>query len=393
MSLFEPTSIAVVGASATEGKVGHDILNNLLTQGYSGSIYPINPKHDEILGTKAYKSVKDINEDIDLAIVVVPANIVPNVLEECVDKSIQNVVIISAGFSETGTEEGKQLEEQIVKIATSPTPNAQRPIPNLIGPNCLGLIRPKIKMNASFAKELPPEGGIALVSQSGAMTVGMMDAAEQVGIGFSLIASIGNKTTMDECDLLKLCSEDESTTVIGLYLESISDGKKFLETARAITPRKPIVLLKAGVSEHGKKAAASHTGALAGTDAAIDAVCAQAGIHRAITMEHCFDLLEVLTTQPHLLSSNIAIITNAGGPGILATDAAEIVRLHLPTLEPRTEDPLNKALPKAANTGNPIDVIGDATTDRYIAALQAVGDDSNIDGVCVLLTPQVMTPV
>ncbi len=392
MSLFEPSSIAVIGASATPGKVGHDILKNLLTEGYGGEVYPVNPKGGEILGKKTYASVKEMKDSVDLAVIVVPAAIVPAVLTECAEKKIQNIVIISAGFSETGTEEGKDLEEQIKAIAlgkSSPNPN---PIPNLVGPNCLGIVRPKVKMNASFAAKLPPPGPVALISQSGATAVAVMDASRSLGIGYSLVASIGNKTMMDECDFLKLAGDDRETKVIGFYLENIKDGSRFLRTAIEVAGKKPIVLLKAGITERGSKAAASHTGALAGSDAGINALCSQSGIIRAHTSQEFLDLLEALSTQPKLPSSNIAIITNAGGPGILATDAAELSGLLLPSLGRKIEAELRKSLPDSASTGNPIDVIGDADTARYEAALKAAGDDKEIDGVAVLLTPQVMTP-
>lgn len=383
MSIINPSSIAVIGASATPGKVGHDVLQNLLSQGFTGDIYPINPKHTEILETKTYKSVKDVAENIDLAVIVVPAIYVPSVLEECAEKSIKDIVIISAGFGEVGTSEGDALEKEIVDIAKKHTLN-------VVGPNCLGIIRPQIRMNASFAADIPPQGSIALISQSGAMAVGMMDAATEIGLGFSLVASIGNTAVLNECDFLEMAANDNDTKVIGLYLENISDGTRFLTTA--VQTRKPIVLLKSGVSTKGIEAAASHTGALAGNDAAIDALCAQAGIHRAHTSEEMFDMLEVLSLEPRLASNRIAIITNAGGLGILATDAAEKSGLDLKKLSPTQEKILKTILPAAASTANPIDVVGDAGIERYQAALDAVGNDPHIDGVCVILTPQVMTP-
>jgi len=383
MSIINPSSIAVIGASGTPGKVGHDVLQNLLSQGFTGKVFPINPKHTEILETKTYKSVKDVAENIDLAVIVVPAIYVPSVLEECAEKSIKDIVIISAGFGEVGTEEGDALEKHIVDIA-------KKHSLNIVGPNCLGIIRPQIRMNASFAADIPPQGSIALISQSGAMAVGIMDSATELGLGFSLIASIGNTAVRNECDFLEMAANDNDTKVIGLYLENISDGIRFLTTA--VQTRKPIVLLKSGVSTKGIEAAASHTGALAGNDAAIDALCAQAGIHRAHTSEEMFDMLEVLSLEPRLASNRIAIITNAGGLGILATDAAEKSGLDLPALSPAQEAILKTALPAAASTRNPIDVVGDAGIKRYEAALNAVGNDPHIDGICVILTPQVMTP-
>lgn len=385
MTLLAPRSIAVIGASAQPGKVGHDILNNLVTEEYDGKIYPVNPKGGKILGLTAYRSVLDIPGEVDLAVIVIPAASVPAALRDCGAKGIRNAVVISAGFKEVHSPEGAALEEEIAAIAKS------RNIA-LVGPNCLGILRPSLRMNASFAKGLPPRGNVTLISQSGATAVGIMDLAPTLGLGFSSVFSIGNKAAMDECDFLKLCADDPETHVIGLYLESIEDGRRFLETAASIAPRKRIVLLKSGVSERGKRAAASHTGALAGSDSAIDALCTQSGIRRAHRLEEFLDLLCTFSRQPPLLSDNIAVVTNAGGPGILATDACEKEGLALPPLSPRIAESLKQALPPTASIGNPIDLIGDAKTDRYEAALEACRDDSAIDGVVVILTPQIMTP-
>jgi acetyltransferase len=385
MSFLNPTSVAVIGASSVEGKVGHDILKNLLTQGFAGAVYPVNPKNEDILGTKTYQSVEEIPGSVDLAIIVIPAAHVPQALTQCGAKKIKSVIVISAGFSEVHTDEGKKLEEELGQIA-------KKYDIELLGPNCLGVIQPATKMNASFAKDLPPGGPTALISQSGALAVGLMDAAATHGIGFSAVFSIGNKLQLDETAVLELCLADPATKVIGLYLESIKDGRAFLQQAARVARTKPIVLLKAGVSEHGKQAASSHTGALAGSDAAVQALCTQAGIARAQTSEEFFDLLAALSTQPKLLSNRIAIVTNAGGPGILATDAAEAHKLQMPSLNLQNESTLHAALPAAASTHNPIDVIGDAGAERYQAALVACREDSNIDGVVVIVTPQVMTP-
>lgn len=385
MTLLNPASIAVIGASAQEGKVGHDILKNLLTQGYAGKVFPVNPKGGEILGAKVFASIKEIPETPDMAVIVIPAKLVPDALEECGAKGVKTAVVISAGFGEVHTDEGRDLEDELITIA-------RRLGINLVGPNCLGIVRPGSKMNASFAKELPPSGPIALISQSGAMGVALMDGAIDSGLGFSAMLSIGNKAAMDESDFLEICADDPETTVIGFYLESIKDGARFLETARRVSAKKHIVLLKAGVSEHGRAAASSHTGALAGSDAAVEALCAQAGIRRAHSTEEFLDLLGVLGMEPQLPSDRIAIITNAGGPGILATDAAEAIDLVMPALAPRSAEALKPNLPAAASIANPIDVIGDADAARYEAAFTACQKDPNIDGIVVLLTPQVMTP-
>ena len=386
MSLFEPTSIAIIGASTTEGKVGHDILKNLVEQGYEGNIIPVNPKADEILGQKAYPTISDIPDEVEMAVVVIPAKFVPDVCKECGEKGVKHLVIITAGFSEVHTEEGAALEEEILE-------HVKEYDMNLIGPNCLGILRPKIKMNASFAKDMPAVGNVAMISQSGAMAVALMDASPAYHIGYSLVASIGNKAQLDECDYLEICEQDDETKVIGFYLESITDGQRFLEIAGRVSKTKHIVLLKSGVSEHGKEAASSHTGSLAGNDAAIDAACKQAGIHRAHSAGEFLDLVRVLSAQPPLLSPNVAIITNAGGPGILATDACEKEGLLLPHFSEKTLESFKESLPSTAGTVNPVDVIGDAKDDRYAAALQACCDDPKIDGAVVILTPQVMTPV
>jgi len=385
MSLLEPSSIAVVGASSQEGKVGHDILKNLVTQGYKGAIYPINPKGGEILGKTAYVSLADVPDAIDVAVIVTPAQTVIGLIDECGKKGIKNVIVISAGFGEIGTEEGKAREKELADAV-------RRNTINLTGPNCLGILRPAVGMNASFALELPPRGGIALLSQSGAFAVALMDSAKQLHMGFSTIVSMGNKATMDECDFLEMCETDPETKVIGLYLESIKDGLRFRDLARRITPIKPIVLIKSGTTEHGKQAVSSHTGALAGSEAGIDAVCRQCGIRRAETTEEFVDGLRALSAQPPLVTTRIAIITNAGGPGILATDAAGKARLQLPALQDENGKALAALLPPAASIHNPIDVLGDAKADRYIAAVAAAAKDPSIDGIVVVLTPQVMTP-
>lgn len=386
MSLLSPSSVAVIGASPTEGKVGHDVLKNLLTQGYKGQVYPINPKYPEILGTTAYPTIGAVPETPELVVIVTPAPTVVGLLEECGAAGVQNVCVISAGFHELGTKEGLDRETEVQQTVA-------RLSLKLVGVNCLGLLRPSIGLNASFAKELPPVGRIALLSQSGALAVALMDEAPRLKLGFSSVVSLGNKTALDECDFLEMLEHDASTVVIGLYLESIPRGQKFREICARLGRTKPIVLLKAGTSQTGQRAISSHTGSLAGSDAAVKALCIQTGIRRAETVADFADLLRVLSTEPPLISPNIAVITNAGGPGILATDAAEKHGLHLPSLDPKTVERLTPALPGAASTKNPVDVLGDAGADRYAAALAAVMADPEVDGVAVLLTPQVMTPV
>ncbi len=385
MSFLSPKGIAVIGASAEEHKVGHYVLKNLMTQGFTGEIFPVNPKGGEILGKKAYATVTEIPGTVDLAVIVTPAKTVPALADECGKKGVKTLIVISAGFGELGTEEGHGLEIELVSVA-------RKHGMALVGPNCLGVLRPTSGINASFGKNLSVKGTIAFVSQSGALAVALMDAAAERSIDFSLVVSMGNKAALDECDYLELCADDPETKVIGLYLESIKDGKRFLKTAAAVSRRKPIVLIKSGTSTRGQRAVSSHTGALAGSDAAIDAACVQAGIHRAKDTDEFFDALSALSHLPPMASDRIAVITNAGGPGILATDAAEHENLTMTTLERTTEESLRGLLPAAASSANPIDVLGDALSDRYAAAIAAAARDPNVDGISVLLTPQVMTP-
>lgn len=385
MFTLEPASVALIGASGEEKKLGHYILKNLLESGYKGKIFPVNPKHDELMGVPCFHSVTDIPSAIDMVVIVTPAVTVPSLAEECGKKKVKTIVVISAGFGETGTKEGHAAEEALKKTC-------EMYDMSMVGPNCLGVLRPKIGLNASFATTPRKAGDIALLSQSGAMAVALLDAAAEQHLHFSFVASIGNKTDLDEVSFLEVCEKDKETKVIGLYLESIKDGLTFIDTAKRIGVKKPIVLIKAGVSARGAKAVSSHTGALAGSTAGLDAACEAAGIHRAETTQEFLALLTLLRASPPLLSRNIAIITNAGGPGVLATDASERAGLSLAELSSTTVTTLKAALPPAASAANPVDVLGDALGDRYNVALTAVADDPNVDGIAVLLTPQVMTP-
>jgi acetyltransferase len=386
MSLLNPNSIAVIGASADEKKVGHVLLRNLMTQGYKGTVYPINPKGGKILGKETFPSVTAVAGHIDLAIIATPASSVLALAEECGKKDVQTLVVITAGFRETGTEEGIRAEEELAAIA-------RRYKMLLVGPNCLGFMRPSISLNASFANDLPRSGKVAFLSQSGALGGASVDRAQRIGLRLSFFLSMGNKALMNECDFLELCEDDPETNVIGLYLEGIVDGRRLLEIGERVAQKKPIVLLKAGTTEKGRKAASSHTGALAGSDAAVDAICRQAGITRAQSVDELLDLLRTQSLQPPLASSRIAIVTNAGGAGVLGTDAAEKAKLSLPSLLPKHEAELQKVLPPFASLKNPIDVLGDALEDRFEAALHMAAKDENIDGIAVFVTPQMMTPV
>jgi len=384
MSLLRPESVAVIGVSADEKKVGHLILRNLLTQGYKGKVYAVNPKGGTILDHQVYASINDVPGPVDVAVVATPASTVPALAEACGKKGVKMLVVISSGFREVGVD-GRAIEEKLKSIV-------ERYDMRLIGPNSLGYMRPSIGLNASFANRLPEAGSVALISQSGALADAFIDRSASIGLKLSFFVSLGNKVAMDECDFLEMCEKDPETKVIGLYLEGIVDGPRFLALTGRIAQTKPIVLLKGGITEKGKAAASSHTGALAGTDAAIEAICAQSGLIRARSTRQFLDLLRTLSLEPPLLSNRIAIITNAGGPGVLATDAAEREGLLVPALSSEHASVLEKQLPPSASVKNPIDVLGDALADRYEHALNAAAQDQNIDGALVILTPQIMTP-
>jgi len=384
-AFFRPRGVAVVGASREKGKVGHDVLQNLIRYEFEGGIYPINPKADEILGLKCYKSVSEVPGEVDLAIVVVPAKIVPMVIDDCGSKGVGGAIIISAGFKEVGRE-GAELEREVIARARN---HGVR----IIGPNCLGLIDTTSSLNASFAAGMPDRGSIAFISQSGAFGTAILDWALCERQGFSKFISVGNKADVDESDLLEAIGKDEETNVILAYLESVSDGRHFLEAAREVTRRKPVVILKSGVTSAGAKAASSHTGALAGSDAAYTAAFKQAGVLRAHTVEELFDTATAFGLQGTIRGNRVAIVTNAGGPGIIATDAVENCGLTMAEFGRETLNQLSSALPPAANIYNPVDVIGDAGADRYDAALKAVIAADRVDGIIVIVTPQTSTRI
>ena len=390
-AVFRPKSVAVIGASNREGSVGNAIFKNILLSGYQGTLYPVNPKAPSIAGVRAYPTIYSLPEAVDLAVIIIPAELVPEALEQCGRKGVRGVVVVSAGFKEVGPE-GAALEKQAVEIARS------YGMP-LIGPNCLGVINtdPDIALSASFARAMPKPGNIAFVSQSGALCAGILDYARGRDIGFSKFISFGNKADITEVDLLRYLATDKSTDVILMYLETLADGRAFIELARDITGeathRKPILAIKSGRTTQGAAAARSHTGALAGSDSVYDAIFAQAGILRVDTVEELFDFAVGFSRQPLPKGNRFAIVTNAGGPGIMATDAAIRHGLELAKLRPETLEALKAKLPPTANFHNPVDVIGDATHERYHAALQTVLADPNVDGAIVLLTPQSMTEI
>jgi acetyl coenzyme A synthetase (ADP forming)-like protein len=384
-SFFEPQSVAIVGASRDPEKLGYAVLANLKEGGYPGKLYPVNPKADEILDLKAYPSVLEIPDPVELAVIVIPYKFVPAVLEQCGQKEIPAVVVISAGFREAGRE-GLERERELIEIAA-------RYNMRLIGPNCLGVIDTGTPLNASFAAGMPPGGPIAFMSQSGALGTAVLDMAMAGRIGFSKFVSLGNKADVSEIDLLGAWGGDPGSRVILIYVEGVPDGQKFIEVARRVTRDKPVVAIKSGVTASGSRAVSSHTGSLAGSEAAYKAAFRQAGVIRATSMERVFDYARAFAYQPLLKGDRIGIVTNAGGPGILATDALEHAGLEIPRLSRETTMALSDYLPGAASAANPVDVLGDALADRYEYAVRLVLDDSNVDGLIVIVTPQAMTEI
>ena len=382
-SFFQPESIAVVGANRTPGKVGHDVVKNLLEAGYPGPIFPINPKADEILGLRCYGAVTDVEQGVDLAVIVVPAKIIPSIVDECAEKGIKAVIIISAGFKESGPD-GAALEQDVAE-------RCRRRGIRCIGPNCLGLVSPHERVNASFGPAMPAPGNIAFFSQSGALGTAMLDIAAGEGIGLSRFISFGNKMDINESDLIEALGQDEKTDVILGYIESIEDGSRFMEVAGRITRAKPVIILKSGRTSAGAQAASSHTGSLAGADSAYDAAFRQSGVIRAESIGQLFSYARAFAAQQPPAGPRVAVVTNAGGPGILATDAIESSDLQMAEFQDATARKLADALPAQAALHNPVDVLGDAQADRYKAALDAICADPGVDAMLTLLTPQAST--
>lgn len=386
-ALFYPKSVAIIGASRKIKTVGNDIVKNLVTQGFSGSIYPVNPKAENLYGKTVYASVQEVPEAVDLVIVAVPAQYVTQVIKEAHEaKQAQAAIVISAGFKEAGHDD---LEQELKEYCQSNNIT-------LVGPNCLGIINPEIKMNASFASVMPQEGSVAFVSQSGALCTAVLDYAKELGIGFSKYMSIGNKADVDELKLLKYFIEDEKTKVIALYAEQLENAPELIKVVKELSRgehAKPVIVLKSGKTEAGSSAIASHTGSLAGGDNAYEALFAQAGIIRANSVAELFDFIQMFSKNHKHVIKNVAIVTNAGGPGVLTTDAVITAGLELAQLSDASTTALKEFLPEAANTHNPIDILGDAVGERYQKTLDILVKDENIDAIIVLLTPQSMTEI
>jgi acetate---CoA ligase (ADP-forming) len=382
---FSPRSVAVVGASRQEQKLGYSVLANILEGRFPGKVFPINPGATEILGQACYPRIQDAPGPVDLAVIVVPRDAVAEAMRDCATANVSGAVVITAGFRETGVE-GSEKEREIIQIAR----NAGI---RVMGPNCLGVIDTYSSLNATFAAVAPMRGGISLLSQSGALCTSILDWAQREKVGFSKFVSVGNKADIDEIDLLEAMAADPKTRVVVGYLEGITNGQRFMKVASEISKRKPIIIMKSGTTAAGQRAVSSHTGSLAGSDAAYDAAFRQAGVVRAYSLEELFDFAVAFARQPVPTGRRVAIVTNAGGPGIMAADACEKNDVQLASFNSQTIDKLRAGLPDAAGLYNPVDVLGDARSDRYQLAVDAMMRDPNVDSIVVLLTPQAMTDI
>ncbi|PMB06028.1 acetyl CoA synthetase subunit alpha [Fischerella thermalis CCMEE 5198] len=382
-AIFAPKSIAVIGASQREGSVGRTILWNLISHPFGGTVFPVNPKRHSVLGIKAYPNIAAVPEPVDLAIVITPASTVPGVIGECVDAGVKGAIVLSAGFKEIGTT-GAELEQQVLQ-------QVRRGKMRLIGPNCLGVMNPHTGLNATFAHGMALPGKVGFISQSGALCTAILDWSFRENVGFSAFISIGSMLDVGWGDLIYYLGDDPHTESIVIYMESIGDARSFLSAAREVALTKPIIVIKAGRTAAAAKAAASHTGALAGSDAVFDAALRRCGVLRVKSISELFDMAEVLAKQPRPKGPRLTIVTNAGGPGVLATDALITDGGELAELSPETYAALNELLPPQWSHNNPIDILGDADPMRYAKALEIVAKDPNSDGLLVILTPQAMT--
>jgi acetyltransferase len=381
--IFNPQSVAIIGASDVEGSVGYAIVKNFTQLGYTGKVYFVNIRKPEILGVKTYQTVDQISEPVDLAIIATPAKTVPDVMEECGRAKVKGTIIVSAGFKETGAE-GKLLEEKILEIA-------RKYDIRVIGPNCIGIIRPRTNLNATFLDKMPKSGKVAFLSQSGALGSAILDWAIHENIGFSNFVSVGSMIDVDFGDLIDYFGSDPKTKSILMYIEGITEARKFMSAARHFARTKPIIVVKSGKFSESAKAAASHTGSLSGEDDIYDAAFKRAGIVRVEEIADLFNAAEVLGTQPLPKGNRLAVITNAGGPGVMATDALIAQGGQLASLSKKTLDALNAVLPPFWSRGNPIDVLGDAKSERYKVAVEACLNDENIDGIAIIFTQQAVS--
>jgi len=380
---FTPKSVAIIGASERPESVGYRLLLNMQEAGFKGALYPVNHKRDQLLGLKAYPDLESVPELVDLVVIATPATTVPSLIRQCATQGINSVIIISAGFGELGTE-GKRLQQEILDIA-------HRYNIRIIGPNCLGIARPSACLNATFGEGVIADGHLALLSQSGAVCTAILDWAKSQEIGFSTVVSMGGAADIDFGEVLDYLATDSKTTGILMYVEGIRDARRFLSGLKAAARLKPVILIKSGRHEAGCKAAMSHTGAMVGGDDVFDAAIERAGVVRAYTITQLFSAARVLANNYVLKSDKLAIITNAGGPGVMSTDRAEDVGITMAQLSSKSIEALNQVLPVHWSHANPVDILGDATSERYQQALEICLKDENIDGVLNILTPQAMT--
>jgi len=381
-AILKPNNVAVIGATEKQGSVGRTILTNLITNPFGGTIFPVNPKRPNVLGIKSYPSILDVPDQVDLAVIVTPAKTVPGIIQQCVDAGIPGAIVISAGFKEIG-EEGAELERQIMQIARGKM--------RIIGPNCLGVMMPLRGLNATFAGSMARPGNVAFISQSGAICTAVLDWSYDENVGFSAFISIGSMLDVGWGDLITYLGDDPNTHSIVIYMEAVGDARSFLSAAREVSRTKPIIVIKAGRTTAAAKAAASHTGSLTGSDEVLDAAFRRVGVLRVNNISDVFYMAEVLAKQPRPKGNRLSIVTNAGGPGVLATDALIMGGGELTDISDATMEELNDFLPGAWSHNNPIDILGDADPERYAKTLEIAAKDENSDGLLVILTPQDMT--
>lgn len=381
--IFAPKNVAVIGATEKEGSVGRTILWNLISSPFGGAVFPINPKRPSLLGIKAYPDIRDVPDPVDLAVVVTPAPSIPGIIKDCADLGVKGAIVISAGFKEVGPE-GVELERQILEYA-------QAGKMRVVGPNCLGVMSPISGLNATFAAGMARKGKVAFISQSGALCTSVLDWSFKENVGFSHFVSVGSMLDVDWGDLIYHLGDDPHTESIVMYMETIGDARSFISAAREVALAKPIIVIKPGRTEGAARAAASHTGSLTGSDEVLDAAFRRAGVLRVNNISEIFSMAEVLGRQPRPKGPRLTILTNAGGPGVLATDKLITTGGELAEVSQETMDKLSEFLPASWSRNNPIDIIGDASPERYAKSLQVAAQDSNSDGLLVILTPQAMT--
>ena len=382
-TIFAPKNIAVIGATETPGSVGRTLVWNLISSPFGGTVFPINPKRPSVLGIKSYPNISAVPEPVDLAVVVTPAQTVPGIISDCVDFGVKSAIIISAGFKETGAG-GVELERQVME-------HAHRGNMRIIGPNCLGVMNPITGVNATFASTMARRGSVGFISQSGALCTAILDWSLRENVGFSAFVSIGSMLDVDWGDLIYYLGDDPHTKSIVIYMESIGNARGFLSAAREVALTKPIIVIKPGRTEGAAKAAASHTGSLTGSDEVLEVAFRRSGVLRVGTIAELFYMAEVLGKQPRPKGRRLTILTNAGGPGVLATDSLLTNGGELTKLSTETMDAFNQLLPAAWSHNNPVDILGDASPERYSKALEIAAKDPNSDGILVILTPQAMT--